>query len=29
MSVAPDKLSQFLAASNNMKDPQVIETYAR
>ena len=29
MSVAPDKLSQFPAATNNMKDPQAIETYAR
>ena len=29
MSVAPDKLLQFSAATNNMKDSQVIETYAR
>ena len=28
MLVAPDKLSQFSAATNNMKDSQVIETYA-
>ena len=29
MSVAPDKLLQFSAATINKKDPQVIETYAR
>ena len=28
MSVVPDKLSQFSAATNNMKSTQVIETYA-